>query len=312
MPDWGEVLAELQESAAGNEGLPNFDAIRRKYLARLHALTRRPVILYYSDWLAGSPPAAAMTLEDVQGFMQTVRDLQAGDLDLLLHLPGGSPEATARIVDYLRAKFTGEVRIFVPLAAMSAGTMLALAGDKIVMGRHSQLGPIDPQIFQEGQGRYVPSRAIVEQFDRACEAIKADPASLAAWMPILQQYGTSLLIECEKAERLALRLVRRWLRMYMFKKLPDVKQKAEHVARWFADYEEHPSHALGIDRDSARSQGVVIEDLEADQDLQDAVLSVHHATLHTFQGPAVKIIENNNGKAFIKMEQQIVLPTSPQ
>ena len=147
MPDWGEVLAELQESAADNNGTPNFDAVRRKYLAGLRALTRRPVIIYYSDWLAGGSLAATMTLEDMQGFMQTVRGLAGRDLDLVLHLPGGSPEATARIVDYLRAKFNGQIRIFVPLAAMSAGTMLALAGDRVVMGNHSQLGPIDPQIL---------------------------------------------------------------------------------------------------------------------------------------------------------------------
>lgn len=312
MPDWGEVLAELHESAAENNGTPDFDAVRRKYLASLHALTSRPVIIYYSDWLTGGSLAATMTLEDMQGFMQTVRDLPGRDLDLLLHLPGGSPEATARIVDYLRAKFAGEIRMFVPLAAMSAGTMLALAGDRVVMGNHSQLGPIDPQILQEAQGRYAPARAIIEQFDRACEAIKVDPSSLAAWAPILQQYGTSLLIECDKAEELALRLVKRWLSRYMFKQRQDAKLRAARVAQWFANYEEHPSHALGIDRDAAREQGVIIEDLEDNQALQDAVLSVHHATLHTFQGPAVKIIENHNGKAFIKVEQPIVLPANPQ
>jgi len=50
-----------------------------------------------------------------------------------------------------------------------------------------------------------------------------------------------------------------------------------------------------------------ITNLEDDQVFQDLVLSVFHATTHTFSGtPAVKIIENHNGKAFVKIERNIV------
>ncbi len=52
-------------------------------------------------------------------------------------------------------------------------------------------------------------------------------------------------------------------------------------------------------------------DLEDDQALQDAVLSVHHATLHTLNGPTVKIIENQQGKAFVLQVQQIVAMQAP-
>ena len=66
-----------------------------------------------------------------------------------------------------------------------------------------------------------------------------------------------------------------------------------------------------IDRDQAKEIGLKIEDLEKDQALQDAVLSVFHATTHTLAGtPSAKIIENHLGKAFVKM-QQIVIPQPP-
>jgi len=46
----------------------------------------------------------------------------------------------------------------------------------------------------------------------------------------------------------------------------------------------------------------MIDDLEADQTFQDLVLSIYHATTHTFNGsPAVKIIENQNGRAYIRL-----------
>ena len=82
-----------------------------------------------------------------------------------------------------------------PLAAMSAGTMWALAADEIIMGAHSQPGPIDPQIQHRPGERFTPARAQVEQFERAKEECTADPSLLPAWAPILQQYGPELLCE---------------------------------------------------------------------------------------------------------------------
>ena len=152
--------------------------------------------------------------------------------------------------------------------------MWALAGDVIVMGKQSQLGPIDPQMVA---GAWTaPARAILRQFEQAKEECK-DPSLLGAWMPILQQYGPALIQQCEAPEALAVRLVRQWLERYMFDGTSDAAAKAEAVAAYFADYEEHRSHSLGIDREQARSKRVRIEDLEASQELQDAVLSVHHA-----------------------------------
>ena len=50
----------------------------------------------------------------------------------------------------------------------------------------------------------------------------------------------------------------------------------------------------------------MVRDLEKDQTLQDLVLSVHHATMHTFAGTgAVKIVENHLGRAFVKVAQVI-------
>ena len=142
MPTWGEILAELQQP---ENRLPNVDKVRRKYLTQLFELTRRPTILYYTDWFGKSGPAASITLEDMQAMMEVCKDLSGPNLDIILHSPGGSPEAAASIVRYLRKKFY-DIRVFVPLAAMSAATMWALAGNRIVMGSHSQLGPIDPQL----------------------------------------------------------------------------------------------------------------------------------------------------------------------
>jgi hypothetical protein len=303
MPTWGEILEQLQGTAAARGGQVDFDGVRRGYLADLHEYTGRNTILYYSNWLRGGGPMTSIDLGDMQGMMEVCRGLDGPHLDVLLHSPGGSAEAAASIVHYLREKFS-DIRIFVPLAAMSAATMWALSADSIVMGRQSQLGPIDPQVITP-RG-VAPARAITEQFNRARDEIAAKPAALGAWAPILQQYGPALLEQCERAEALARRLVAEWLQAYMFNGEADANARAAVIAQFFADYQRHHSHNLGISREEAAAQGVRIVNLEDDQVLQDKVLSVHHATLHTFATPAVKIVENHLGRAFVLQQQAAV------
>lgn len=233
MPSWGEILAELQATSQQPGAPPDFDGVRRKYLVELHQLTRRSLIVYETDWLGGGPPMAGITLEDMQAMMEVCRGLEGPELDLIVHSPGGSAEATASIVHYLRQKFT-DIRVFVPIAAMSAATMWALAGNRIVMGKHSQLGPIDPQLVT-AQGN-IPARAILDQFDRAKKECSEDPSALGAWAPILQQYGPALIEQCESAEALAKKLVGEWLRAYMFAADDDPNTKAQQVAEYFADH----------------------------------------------------------------------------
>ncbi|MGA2528453.1 MAG: SDH family Clp fold serine proteinase [Acidimicrobiales bacterium] len=308
MPTWGELLVELSEPENRlPNGLPNWDGVRRKYLVELYELTKRPTILYYTDWFGNPGPVTSITLEDMQAMMEVCKDLPGPYLDLILHSPGGSPEAAASIVRYLRKKFS-DIRVFVPLAAMSAATMWALAANRIVMGKHSQLGPIDPQLVSGAW--QAPARAILRQFAQAKEECR-DPALLGAWIPILQQYGPALIEQCGAAETLAKRLVQEWLEQYMFQQYTDRAERAERAANYFADYETHQSHALGIDREDARAHGVIVDDLESSQELQDAVLTVHHATMHTLQGPAVKIVENHLGRAYVKVAQMVVQMPMP-
>jgi len=285
--------------------IPDYDGVRTKYTAALSELTGRPVIVYETAWLQkpAAGPDLSIQLEDVQGLMEACHELEGDQLDLVLHSPGGFPEATDSVVRYLRKMFVG-IRVFIPHAAMSAATMLALACDEIVMGKHSQLGPIDPQLSTP-QGN-VPVRAILDQFERARDEAVQDPAALGVWLPTLQQLAPALVVQCENAEKLAKDLVRAWLTRSMFADDEDPAASADTAVNFFADHTLHKSHGAAIDRDDAREVGLKVSDLEADQGLQDAVLSVHHAMTITFQQTGtIKMIENHRGRRFAKASQQV-------
>ncbi|OGS02640.1 MAG: hypothetical protein A3G41_06860 [Elusimicrobia bacterium RIFCSPLOWO2_12_FULL_59_9] len=316
MPSWGEILQEVGALAPTDPAAS--DTVRRKYIRALQAHTGRATILYASKWTQpgiSDPNLLSIVDEDVHGFMEVVRGLGDGGLDLILHSPGGSAEATEAIVSYLRARFSG-IRVIVPQAAMSAATMLACASDEIVMGLHSSLGPIDPQmLMQTPLGiRMVPAQAILDQFDQAQEDCK-NPAKLGSWMPILGQYGPALLVQCQNALKLSKHLVKDWLARYMFASLArrHATMKAAVVARTLADHRRHMSHGRHFDRALCQSIGFKITSLEADRKLQDLVLSAFHSTMVTFNmTPAAKIIENHLGRAFIKIAMQGQVQLIPQ
>lgn len=307
MPTWGEILQEIGASA-GPDGALDLDGVRRKYLRQMQQLTGRNVVIYAADWMApgSGGPITSILLQDMQGLMEVFRDMPGPSLDLILHSPGGDPTAAASLVSYMRQKYD-DVRVFVPLAAMSAATMWALAADRIVMGKHSQLGPIDPQL-QMPQGM-VPAAALRKQFEEAQRECAADPTKLSGWLPTLQQYFPGLLEICKDAEKLGKTLVAQWLKEYMFGGLPNAEELAVAAADYFADTEIHIAHSRGIMRDDLRTLSLVVDDLEDDAALQDAVLSVHHATMHTLtMTNASKIIENHLGRAFVNQTTMMPMP----
>jgi Serine dehydrogenase proteinase len=190
--------------------------------------------------------------------MTTIQGSASKKLDLVLHSPGGSPEAAEGIVSYLRGKFTEEIRVIVPHLAMSAATMIACAANRVIMGRHSWLGTTDPQLpLQTPLGpRLVAAQATIEQFQRARQDCQSD-AGLRAWAPILPQYGPDLLVLCENASALTSRLVKQWLRDYMFGELPRRERTARvnRLAGFLTDHSKQHTHGRHLDREGASRKG---------------------------------------------------------
>ena len=314
MPTRDQIASEINSQKAIGQ-----DNVRRKYLKALHRRTGRDTVIYFSSYNIHRPfpvPAAALsvTQDDIQGFMASLHNLKGKSLDLVLHSPGGSIEAADQIVQYLRAKYD-HIRAIVPQNAMSAATMLACAADEIVMGKHSAIGPIDPQMIlgTPGGGQMsVPAHTILQDFEKAKAEVAANPVLANLWAPRLAALPPGYLNLCEQVTRLAEEKVEAWLGQYMFQgKEPE---KAKTIAQWLANFSEHRTHGRPIGIDLAYAKGLNVKPLEADQQLQEAVLSVFHATMVTFQATGcLKVIENHLGKGhYIVVEAALVPPTVKQ
>ncbi|MDH5667749.1 MAG: hypothetical protein OEY86_07050 [Nitrospira sp.] len=326
MPTWGEILKEVNVSVKERrtQGLgPDLDGIRLKYLQRLHQLTGRAVISYMSGWQQGKNGISlSVEGQDVHGLMECCYQVKSRELDLILHSPGGSPEAAEQMIEYLRTQFD-HIRAIVPLQAKSAATMMALGCDEILLGHHSELGPIDPQILvfvPEGR-RYAPAHAIMRDFERAKKECKDDVGSLPAWTPILRSYAGGLIEFCHQQVLLSMEVVENWLVRYMLAHhdlgIPEAERrpKARSIAEWFGSeetYDKFHTHGRPLRQPELKEVGLRVRRLEDDNDLQDAVLSVMHANEITFSnGNALKIIENHEGRRKVVIQHNVVLAQEP-
>lgn len=294
MPNWNQLLDEVQRSATPH------DFVRRRHANEIHAVTGRNVILYYSAWLQrGNVRGISIDDEDKIGFMTVIHELDDREkgLDLVLHTPGGELAATESLVDYLRSMFHGDIRVIVPQLAMSAGTMIACAAREIIMGKQSSLGPIDPQL--DG----IPAHGAVEEFENARAEIIENPASIPVWQPIISRYPPAFIGECRKAIDWANEITHEWLATGMFNAEPRsaAVPKVASIVEALGDHALTKSHSRHLSAARCKEIGLKIVDLEDDQQLQDAVLSLHHACMLTFHTtPATKLIENHKGTTFAK------------
>lgn len=303
MPSWNELLADFESKTDDAAKVAWLNNTPTEYLEKVSALRgQRNVIIYASAFLQKpgvNGVALQLTHEELNGLMSVMHGMDwSRGLTLILHTPGGVINAAETVVAYLRSKFS-DIEVIVPTYAMSAGTMISLAADRVIMGRQSQLGPIDPQIPLGG--RTVSARAIVDQFDVARREILEDTAAAHLWAPVLQSAGPSLLQEAQNALDYGESMVARWLETGMFKMKADPATSAAATARHFNDASVHKSHGRRIDRNEARQQGVNVEELEADQLLQDAVLSAYHAVTILFEkSPCVKVLLSNAKNRWVK------------
>ena len=125
-------------------------------------------------------------------------------LAMVVNTLGGSIETTERIVNVVRHNYQ-EVVVVVPNLALSAGTVLALSGDAILMNYFSCLGPIDPQVQRDG--RWMPALSYLDQF----RSLTTKKTLSEAELTLLSKLDLAELHAFEQAKLLTEELLVKWL-----------------------------------------------------------------------------------------------------
>lgn len=287
MPNWSNILNQVQ----ANEGA-ELNKLRVTYLKGIHSITNRNVISYYSCWLkTPGAPNSSVSDQDMNAFMNAVHGLdKSKGLDLILHTPGGDLAATESLINYLRKIFKNDIRAIIPQISMSAGTIIALSCNEIIMGNQSSLGPVDPQLGG------VACQSVLEEFGTAVQEVTKNPASAAIWQVIFNKYTPTFITACKKAIEWSEKLMSDYIKDIY--KDPSVQDKIKNT---FLNNKTSYSHSRHISKDTCKKTGLKIIDLEDDQNLQDAVLSLHHTYMILFDKFNIsKVVENQNGGCYVQ------------
>jgi serine dehydrogenase proteinase len=165
---WAKVLTEIDEQRKVPGKKVFWARVLEQKIRNVFAHTNRPLIIYGSACTVpgkkSRPEDLMIDVADKVGFHDVIENLPGPNLDIIIHSPGGYPEAAESLVEEVRRKFS-HIRFLIPLYAKSAATMMVMSGDEILLDEDAELGPIDPQMITTGG--VSPAEAIKEQFQKA-------------------------------------------------------------------------------------------------------------------------------------------------
>jgi ClpP class serine protease len=277
----------------------DFEALaveRKKQLARIAKIRSRDVLVYAADLNAANAPIDVQ-YDDLLPINDQLANLDGERVDLILETGGGSGEVAEDIVDLLHDKYE-EVGVIVPGTAKSAGTLMVMAGNEILMEPASSLGPIDAQI--QWQGKVFSADALLEGIESIKEEVEKTGKLNKAFIPILQGISPGELQSAENALEFARKLVTEWLVRYKFRNWDkhsstgkevtekERKARAREVAKKLCDHKSWLTHGRSIKLPHLEEMRLKITNYREEYpDLADAVRRYHTLLRMTFESNMV-------------------------
>jgi len=284
-------------------------AERKKQLRRMAELRGREVLVYASDSAKARQGApVAIDNSDLLPITDQISNLKGSSIDVLLETGGGSGETVEDIVRLLHLKFES-VAFIVPGMAKSAGTIMVMAGDEILMEPASSLGPIDAQI--QWEGKVFSAEAFLKGLDKIKEEAATTNTLNRAYIPILQRISPGEIQNADNALSFAKVLVTNWLKEYKFKNWsvhrthdPGTVVTQEHkearageIADKLCDHSKWLSHGRSVKIPDLEGIGLQITDYSRDAEMADAIRRYHVLLQMTFDTTGVyKLYETPTSK----------------
>jgi len=149
----------------------------------------------------------------------------------VLFCSGGDIDEAYLLATYLQRLAREKLVIYVPRFAKSAGTLLALAGDELVMLPIAELGPIDPVIYDSKTEHYIPLQSILEILNILSSGVSRDVVNaILEKLPVIELGDYKRAVE-HNAELCARVLASRMLR--------EDYEKARQIAEKLVSYKQH-------------------------------------------------------------------------
>lgn len=287
---------------------PELTQERKKQLGRISEQRDGRAILVIASELSNSKAPIAIDYTDLLPINDQIANLSGDRMDVLLETPGGSGEVAEDVVNLLRSKFR-EVAFIVPGWAKSAGTIVVMAGDEILMGQGSALGPIDAQMTW--QGKTFSAGELIDGMDKIKKEVVSTGVLNKAYIPILQGLSPGELQRAENSQLFAKTLVKEWLVEHKFKNWTTHSSdgrpvseeergaRAEEIADKLGDHSCWRTHGRSIRIRDLEEMRLSITDYSKQPDLADAIRRYHVLLQMTFGTTSIyKLFETRDSQIY--------------
>jgi len=231
---------------------------RQALIREIEARTDAVLICYVSG--------ANCQIEDADtiGFVELLHNVPAGQpVDLLLHTSGGDVDAAEKLINLVRARQGDGValRVIVPDAAKSAGTLMALGANELIMSDSSELGMIDPQAYlKDDAGNDICTSVVayLEAFREHSEAFAAkptDPVAQAMFHRFDPVIVRKFQLYVDRTREIAMRMLNR------------TGMASTLISQSLMDVRQWKSHNQMIGHGDARQLGLNVSYLPPDDEL---------------------------------------------
>ncbi|MFH1085924.1 MAG: hypothetical protein V1772_09210 [Chloroflexota bacterium] len=264
---------------------------RKRLFVQLEHELGRPVVSYFTSFTAGA------SIDDsdadiMQGILQKL-DLSRG-LALLISSPGGSGLAAERMINVCRTySGTGEYWAIVPGKAKSAATMICFGAAKILMGATSELGPIDPQVpvEEDGKFRWYSAHNIVQSYRELFDRAVAAKGNLEPFLQQLAHYDEREIAEYASQIELAKDIAVRTLRQGMMQGCSE--EDIEAKIGMFLTPSTTKTHGRPIFPAEARNCGLKVDEISGESRTWELIYELYIRTNEFLWQNAAKAIESS-------------------
>ncbi len=245
---------------------------RQDAIRQIQSLTDRQLIVYEANILSSG---GSLSEQDIQPFADLLSRVDRGSrVDLMLHTSGGDIDAAEKIV-YMCREVASGFRVVVPEYAKSAGTLVALAADSVVMGLTSELGPIDPQLTGPGPGGatfQASAQSFIDEFERIKREVDETGSLSPAYFPLLDGLNLGFIGMCRSQVERSKQFAAKWLKRNMLK---GNDEKAEQLAAELCDASKWLTHGVVIDADQAEKLGLKVAKLPPEDPVWRQIWYLH-------------------------------------
>ena len=281
-------------------------AERKKQLKKISDLRGGRDILVYASDLSKKAPIM-IDYSDILPFQDQISNLNGDSIDIILETPGGFAEIVEDLVNIVRSKYE-KVGIIIPGYAKSAGTIFAMAGDEILMGIISSLGPIDAQI--DSNNKRFSAEAFLEGLQKIKDEVTKDGKLNLAYIPILQNISPGEIQHCENAQDFSKILVTRWLSKYKFKywdkhsstgkpvSEEDKNKRANEIADKLCRQSEWLTHGRSIKINDFENMRLKITNFSKMKELNESIMRYYTLLRMSFETSIYKIFETVDSQIY--------------